>query len=62
MPRLRKAYHDLETRVLAAAGRNAIRRRVRTVRQVSRKAVRTGLIAGTVAAVGVVIREVRKRR
>lgn len=61
MARISNAYHDLETRVLARAGRSAIRRRVRTVGRVGRKAFRTGLIAGTVAAAAVVVREIRKR-
>ncbi len=61
MAKLRQAYHDLETRLLATAGRKAIRRRVQVAKKVGRKAVRAGLIAGTVAAVSVVVREVRKR-
>lgn len=55
------SYHDLETRVLAAAGRRAIRNRVHTVKRVGRRAARAALIAGTVAAATVVVREVRKR-
>ncbi len=54
-------FHDLENRVLAAAGRRAIRNGVRTVKRVGRRAARAALIAGTVAAATVVVREVRKR-
>ena len=61
MARLRKRYHDLETRLLAAAGRNVIRHRVRTAGRIGSRAVRTGLIAGTVAAMSVIVREVRRR-
>lgn len=57
----RRMYRDLETRVLVAAGRQAIRSRVRTVKRVSRRAARAALIAGTVAAATVIVREVRKR-
>lgn len=58
---IRRAYRNLEDRMLIAAGRQAIRSRVRTVKQVSRRAARAALMAGTVAAATVVVREVRKR-
>ncbi len=54
-------YRDIENRVLAAAGRRAIRSRVRAVQLVGRRAARAALIAGTIAAATVVVREVRKR-
>lgn len=58
----RGAYKKLETRVLVAEGRKSIRGKVRAVKKVTRKAVKTGLITGTLAAVSVVAREIRKRR
>jgi hypothetical protein len=58
----RDAYEKLETKVLVAEGRKSIRGKVRTVKKVTRKAVKTGLITGALAAVSVVAREIRKRR
>lgn len=57
-----RAVKKLETKILVAEGRKAVRRKVRTVGTVSRKAAKTGLIAGTIVAAGVVVREIRKRR
>jgi hypothetical protein len=58
----RDAYEKLENKVLVAEGRKSIRGKVRTVKKVTRKAVKTGLITGALAAVSVVAREIRKRR
>jgi len=58
----RDAYEKLETKVLVAEGRKSIKGKVRTVKKVTRKAVKTGLITGALAAVSVVAREIRKRR
>ena len=58
----RDAYEKLETKVLVAEGRKSIRGKMRTVKKVTRKAVKSGLIAGTLAAASVVAREIRKRR
>lgn len=58
----RAAYEKVETRILVAEGRKAVKGKVRAVTKVSKKAVKTGLIVGTLAAVGVVVREVRRRR
>jgi hypothetical protein len=57
----RKAYEELETRVLVSEGRKAMRNKVRTTAKVGKKAAKTGLIVGALAAAGVVVREVRKR-
>lgn len=57
-----RAVKKLETKILVAQGRKAIRRKVRTVGTVSRKAAKTGLITGAIVAAGVVVREIRKRR
>ena len=59
---VRRAYDKLETKVMAAAGRRAVRNKVGTVKQVSRKAAKAALAAGAMAAASVVLREVRKRR
>jgi hypothetical protein len=58
----RKVYEKVETKVLVAAGRKAVRDKARTVGKVSRKAAKAGLIAGAFTAAAVVAREVRKRR
>ena len=55
-------YEKVETRILVAEGRKAVKSKARTVAKVSRKATKAGLIAGLVTAAGVVVREIRKRR
>jgi hypothetical protein len=59
---VRKAYKKVETKVLVAEGRKSVRRKAGTVTKVSKKAAKTGLIAGAIVAAGVVVREIRKRR
>ena len=59
---VRRAYESLETKVMAAAGRRAVRHKVSTVKKVSRRAAKAALTAGAMAAATVVLREVRKRR
>lgn len=56
------AYRKVETKVLVAEGRKSVRAKVRTVGKVSKKAAKTGLIVGALAAAGVVVREIRKRK
>ena len=58
----RDAYERVETKVLVAEGRKAVDHKVRAVKSVSRKAARTGIVVGTIAAAGVVVHEIRKRR
>jgi hypothetical protein len=58
----RKAYDKVETRILVAEGRKAVRGKARTVAKVSKKAVKTGLLVGALAAAKVVVQEIRKRR
>lgn len=58
----KRAYKDVETRVLVAEGRRSVQAKVRTVKKVTRKAVKTGLITGAIAATAVLAREIRKRR
>jgi len=59
---VRKAFEKVETKVLVAEGRKSVRRKASTVTKVSKKAAKTGLIAGAIVAAGVVVREIRKRR
>jgi hypothetical protein len=58
----RKAYEKVETRILVAEGRKAVREKAHTVAKVSQKAAKTGLLVGAMAAAGVVLREIKKRR
>ncbi len=57
-----RARDKVETKLLVAEGRRSVRAKVATVKKVTRKAVKAGLIAGAFAAAGVVIRETKKRR
>lgn len=57
-----KAYRKVETKVLVAEGRKSVRAKVRTVGKVSKKAAKTGMIVGALAAAGVVVHEIRKRK
>lgn len=57
-----QAYRKVETRVLVAEGRKSVRAKVRTAGNVSKKAAKTGMIVGALAAAGVVVREIRKRK
>jgi hypothetical protein len=59
---MRKLMRRLKDRVLAARRRSARRKRVQAVRTVTRKAAKAGMIAGGLAAAGVVGRELGKRR
>jgi hypothetical protein len=59
---LRKAYRTVETRILAAEGRKAVRARAVRAARLVRKAIRTGLVTGGIAAAAVVVRAVRKGR
>lgn len=58
----RKALRRMEDRVLAAAGRAAIRRKTATMTAVTRKAVRAAAIAAGMAAASVVWKEAQKLR
>jgi hypothetical protein len=58
----RRAAKRIETRILVAQGRKAVRGKVRAVGTVSRKAAKTGLVTGAIAATTVMVREIRKRR
>jgi hypothetical protein len=58
----RKAYDKLESKVMAAVGRKAVRSKVKDVKAVATRAAKKALIAGGLAAAGVVASELRKRR
>jgi hypothetical protein len=58
----KNAYKKVETKVLVAEGRKSVRGKVRAAAKVSKEAVKAGLVAGALAAAGVVVREIRKRR
>lgn len=58
----KNAYEKAEAKVLAAEGRKSVKRKVRTVAKVGKKAVKAGLVAGAMAAATVVYREIKKRR
>ncbi len=60
--RIRKAYRKLENKVMAAAGRQAVKRAGRRAKAVGRKAAKAALVAGSLAAAKVVLDEVRERR
>jgi len=57
-----QAFERLETRILVARGRKAVRAKAESVGKVTRKAVKTGLLTGGIAAAAVVIAAVRKQR
>lgn len=58
----RKAFEKLEAKVMAAVGRRAVKSKVRGVKAVAKKAAKRALIAGGVAAAGVVVKEIQSRR
>ena len=58
----RKAYDKLETKVMAAAYKRALRRKVKELGAVSREVVKAAAIAGGVAAAGVVAQKIMRRR
>ena len=57
----RKAYDKAETSVMAAVGRKTVKGKVKTVKTVATRAGKSALIAGGLAAAGVVVSEFRKR-
>jgi hypothetical protein len=57
---VRKAYDKVETRVMAAVGRKAVKVKLSHAKAVGRKAAGAALTAGAMAAAGVVLREMRK--
>lgn len=58
----RKAYDKLENKVMAAVGRKTVRTGVKRVKAVAKKAAKKALVAGGLAAAGVVAQELRRRR
>ncbi len=55
-------YQEAETRVLVAEGRKSVRRKTKVAVAITKKAAKTGMIAGLAAAAAVVVHQVRKRR
>jgi hypothetical protein len=60
--RVRKAYDKVETKLMAAVGRKAVQGKLKAAKKVGRKAAGAALTAGAMAAAGVVLREMRKRK
>ena len=60
--RVRKAFDKVEARLMAAVGRKAVKVKLKAAKKVGRKAAGAALTAGAMAAAGVVLREMRKRK
>ncbi len=58
----RRGIDKIETKILVHEGKKSLRAKMETVKRVARKALKAGLISGTVAAATVVLQERRKRR
>ena len=58
---LKKAYQKAH-KVLVAEGRRSIARKTAIAKAVTKKAAKTGLLAGALMATAVVVSEIRKRR
>lgn len=58
----RAAYDTAESTVMAAVGRSTVKRNVKKVKAVAARAGKSALIAGSLAAAGVVLSELRMRR
>ncbi len=58
---VRSVLKRAETRVMAAAGRRAVKNKVRTAKKVGKKVAKAGLLLGALAAVGVAASKARKR-
>lgn len=62
----RKAYEKLESKVMAAVGRRAVKSKVKVakeeVKAVAKRAAKKALVAGGLAAAGVVAKEIQARR
>ena len=57
-----EAYDKAESTVMAAVGRRTVKRRVNKVKAVAARAGKSALLAGSLAAAGVVVSEIRNRR
>ena len=58
----KEAYGTVESKVMAAVGRSTVKRKVKGAKVVAARAGKSALIAGSLAAAGVVVSELRKRR
>ncbi|HEX8725745.1 MAG TPA: hypothetical protein VF737_10185 [Gemmatimonadaceae bacterium] len=59
---VRKGYEKVESSVMAAVGRRTVKGKMQNAKFVAGRAAKGALIAGGVAAAGVLVSEVRKRR
>jgi len=59
---VRRTYAKLEDKVMAAAGRRAVKTAARRAKAISRKAVKAALLAASLAAAKVLLDEVREQR
>ena len=59
---VRRTYAKLEDRMMAAAGRRAVKTAARRAKAISRKAMKAALLAASLAAAKVVLDEVREQR
>lgn len=60
--RVKTKAAEVETRVLVDEGRRSLRAKAATVKRVTRKALKAGLVTGAATVAAVVVHEVRKRR
>lgn len=58
----KRVAKKVEAKVMEAVGRRVVKTRTRKAVAVGKKAVKRALIAGGLAAAGVVVRELRKRK
>lgn len=58
----KRAARKLEAKVMEAIGRRVVRSKTKKAVAVGKKAVKRALIAGGLAAAGVVVRELRKKK
>jgi hypothetical protein len=59
---VRKAYKKAESKILTATGRRVVRRKLKTAGKVGKQAAKKALVAGALAAAGVVLAEIRRSR
>ena len=57
----RQLYEKAETKLMALEGRRSVRAKARAVGKVGKRAARTGLLIGALAALEVVLAELGKR-
>lgn len=60
--RVKRKVADVETRLLVDEGRRSIRAKTATVKKVTKRALKAGLVTGVATVAAVLVSEVRKRR